>query len=89
MRTGHFIPSPAVLDHCRQSKKFAEQAAKAFWRYLLHDWGDITEVEKTANEWALRHGIPIVARYKTCDETIVITTDERRLTTEIALESEQ
>lgn len=51
----------------------------------MHDWGDVTEQERIANEAALG----LFARYKTCGETILIISDESRLTTAIMLESER
>lgn len=89
MRTGHVIPSSELLERCSRDNRFSDQVAKALWRYLMHDWGDVTEEERNVNERALRHRMGLFARYEIDGETIVITTDECRLTTAIMLESER
>lgn len=89
MRTGHVVPTQTVMEKCERKEQFSGDVAKALWRYLRHDWGDVAEAERAANERALNHQARLAARYKTCGETILIFTDETRRITTIMLESEK
>lgn len=64
---------------------FASFVYQSFERYILCDWGDTCEEDKQSNEYAVKHGERILAKYKDASHADwriwIITEWDRSVTT--------
>lgn len=62
--------------------KFAKFVANSLKRHQRHDWGDICEEDKQANDEALKAGDRLFSAYKNGEDKIwIITEADRSVTT--------
>lgn len=81
---GHLGSSPTVLTKLPKEEMF-----QMLERHLCGDWGDVSDNDVKANEYALRHGLRIISHYRSsCGALIQILTEADRSATTIQLAKE-
>lgn len=70
------------------NKEFHHEVLECLIRYMLHDWGDLCEEDKQANDDAFIHDERILAKYSTSQGDIYIITEWDRSATTILFTEE-
>jgi len=83
---GNFYTTPGALEALVLNRQLPSDFLK---RHLAHDWGDVCDEDKEANEQALVDGARLLSAYTLNDGTqIWIITEADRSATTILLPSE-
>ncbi len=86
---GLTVMTRGIADAMKEDDDFAKEVHKAFWKYLMGDWGDLCEEDKAMNNRALELGkIRLLAAYNTSKGKIYIITEADRSATTILFSEE-
>lgn len=83
---GQLVATPGALEAFEVNQQTPLEFIR---RHLNHDWGDLDEHDKHANDYGVRHGFRILSAYSLGDGTrIWIITEADRSATTVLLPSE-
>lgn len=82
-KLGRHMMSAAVACKMAETPRFAKFVAASLRRHANCDWGDMTSVDKKANDNSVKDGSRILSAYKDSDGTkiYIITEADRSYTT--------
>lgn len=83
-KRGCTIVTPSISNRMSEDSEFHNFIAICLSRYIIHDWGIISDEETKQNEYAIKNGERIFAAYeypKTKENIYIITEADRSATT--------
>lgn len=86
--TGPVFQTRRIATTTEQHPDFFTELAEAYQQYAAGNWGVLTELDKEANEEAIKNGGRILARYNTSHGDIYIITEADRSATTILFRDE-
>lgn len=83
IKLGQVVTTSAIHADIAESVQFAGEVARALARYTSGDWGEVSNYDKEANDYAAENGERILASYETSKGKIWIITEWDRSATTI------
>ena len=74
---GKIVVTGGIDAVMRENSRFAAEINLSLQRYIVKDWGDLSENDKQVNEDALQYpdDLYLLAAYQTCEGKIYIITN--------------
>lgn len=88
MKTAKTVMTIGIAHKMAKDEEFAKGVTRAMTRYLMHDWGNISEDSKKMNEEALQTKDEIMGIYEIGSDNIYVITDPYHKVTTILLSDE-
>lgn len=79
---GQVVTTAEIYEAMQEHRGFKLDVIEALLKYRNRDWGDTSDGDKEANDWALDNGDRLLAAYETGQGRIWIITEwDRSVTT--------
>lgn len=86
--TGSVYMTDGIHNAIKEDKSYVNELVDCFEKYLICDWGDLEDDDKTANDDALLNNERILGAYKTSKGKIYFITEWDRSCTTLLFANE-